>query len=746
MRSPLRAVVDLVPRGTARTPVPIPSRAQSERSIFSGTSSQATSAIDAMGSVGTLFNIVSTTSQAVAKVKWQLWRSAKSGDPKDRVLVADHQALRVWNRPNDFMSGMRFREAQAQHLKLTGEACWVVQRQAPAPWPMGMWPVRPDRITPVPSVETFLAGFVYTSPDGEQVPLGIEDVIRPMMPNPADPYRGMGAVQAILTDLDSERYTAEWNRNFFRNSATPGGIIEVPEGLQDADFRRLQRRWAEQHRGVAAAHRVGILEAGMKWIDRSFSQRDMQFAELRQVGQDVIREAFGFPGFAAGKVTDVNRATAEASDLWFDKHLTVPDLDRIRDAANCEFLPLFGLAGAGLEFDYISPVQGDEEQDAEILVSRSKALHNFTQAGVYGPDALELAGLPGDADFGQPGADPDRILLTSLVQGAPSLAPMILPVLMPGVDWSNTAPSITLPRAHPGEVAPGAAAVPGAPVPKELEAAPKDRGVHLITSAADGAHLMGCMIALVPSAPDAARIAVPGGELADDLHLTLAYLGPDAGDWSPNDTRGVIDAVRSYAAYLPTVDAKIFGAALWNADTDKPAWVWNVGDYEAGGVLTRARATVLAGAEDVLYDRFPVQRTPWAAHVCAAYSADPALLPVLSERMGALIFDRVRVTFGDLVTDIMIGPVPGTELDPSVGYDDHGVPVIEAAMRWVVKAHKDDSTCAPCLAQDGKLYRNRESAYEDYPDGKSYVNCVGAKYGNDCRCTVVKRGRKGGGE
>ena len=62
-----------------------------------------------------------------------------------------------------------------------------------------------------------------------------------------------------------------------------------------------------------------------------------------------------------------------------------------------------------------------------------------------------------------------------------------------------------------------------------------------------------------------------------------------------------------------------------------------------------------------------------------------------------------------------------------------------AANRWVAKEHIDDSTCQPCIDNDGRLYKNREDAYADYPDGKGYVNCVGAEYGNDCRGRVVKR-------
>lgn len=67
----------------------------------------------------------------------------------------------------------------------------------------------------------------------------------------------------------------------------------------------------------------------------------------------------------------------------------------------------------------------------------------------------------------------------------------------------------------------------------------------------------------------------------------------------------------------------------------------------------------------------------------------------------------------------------------------------EMAQRWVVKAHIDDNVCDPCKANDGKTYKNRADAYADYPGGCGFKDCVGAEYGNKCRCKVIKRGRKG---
>ncbi|MGW1814079.1 phage portal protein [Streptomyces sp. NPDC002125] len=477
-------------RATVDSPVPFVGRA-AERALPFMRPAGMEQQLRAMGSVGTLFSIVNRTSNATAQVDWKLWRKAKSGRKEDRVEVTSHAALDLWNKPNPFMPRQEFVETFQQHVDLVGEGWWVIARHPGSTIPLEAWPVRPDRMTPVPSQTSFLAGYIYTSPDGEQIPLGLTEVIQLRMPNPLDPYRGMGPVQAVLADLDATRYSAEWNRNFFLNSAEPGGIIEVPTALSDPDFDQLRERWNEQHRGVANAHRVAILEHG-KWIDRKLTQRDMQFVELRDVSRAVLREAYGISAFALGEVTDVNRATAEAAKAWFADQLTVPRLERIKAALNHDLLPMFGATATGLEFDYENPVPVDPETEAAQLTARSAAAATLRDAGWEPDDVLSVVGLP---------------------------------------------------------------------------------------------------------------------------------------------------AMRSAAA--PAVDP-------FRASADR----------------------LLAAA---------------------------------------------------------------------------GVPRVDAAMRWVVVAEDDDNTCAPCRENNGHLYRNREQAYKDYPGGAGYVHCVGAEYGNDCRCKVVKR-RAGGSE
>ena len=133
--------------------------------------------MEAMGSVGTLFAIVTKCANATAQVDWKLWRKAASGKSEDRVEVASHLALSIWEKPNQFFPRQEFVETGQQHHELTGEMWWVVARSPRSTLPLELWPVRPDRMFEVPDPKKYLAGWIYRSPDGEKIPLGVDQVI-----------------------------------------------------------------------------------------------------------------------------------------------------------------------------------------------------------------------------------------------------------------------------------------------------------------------------------------------------------------------------------------------------------------------------------------------------------------------------------------------------------------------------------------------------------------------------------------
>ncbi|MFZ3595046.1 phage minor head protein [Streptomyces sp. BH104] len=190
----------------------------------------------------------------------------------------------------------------------------------------------------------------------------------------------------------------------------------------------------------------------------------------------------------------------------------------------------------------------------------------------------------------------------------------------------------------------------------------------------------GAMIALMPSAEDAERLAldVDGAEPSHELHLTLFYLGEGA-DWSDDQRADLIDQLQQYATDLDEpLAARAFGAAHWNTDGDAPCWVWSVGDDRDrpldAPTLDTARWAAIHALEGMhRQPELPAQHSPWQAHVCAAYSDSPDLLADMNARLGPIRFDRLRAVFAGEYTDIPLGPeeeappMEDEETDPQNG-------------------------------------------------------------------------------
>lgn len=162
----------------------------------------------------------------------------------------------------------------------------------------------------------------------------------------------------------------------------------------------------------------------------------------------------------------------------------------------------------------------------------------------------------------------------------------------------------------------------------------------------------GAMVALIPTADDAARLAVPGGEPAEELHVTLAYLGK-AANLDPAARQDIIDAVSTAVNGSPMVDADAFAVSIFNppsADDDGDAGrdtciVLGLGGADLDGVHS-AVAAALTGMG------LPEQHSPWVPHTTLLYTTDLSKAAALTDRCGPITFDRVRIAFAGQSIDI----------------------------------------------------------------------------------------------
>jgi len=698
VRSPLGALVDAVRGKTsadAQPPVPYVSRAYANGARY-GTALYGTGSSEqqmrAMGSVGTLWSVVHHLSVDTSRACWRLYRSAASGKAEDRVEVTSHAALDLVRRPNKFMPWQEFIEVGQQHLDLTGEQWWVIARSERArSLPLELWPVRPDRMLPIPDPQRFLAGYLYLGPDGEQIPLELDQVIMLRMPNPLDPYRGMGPVQALLADLDATRYSAEWNRNFFANSAEPGGIIEVPEILGDEDFDRLRARWSEQHRGVANAHRVAILEHG-RWVDRKLSQRDMQFAELRDVSREIIREAYGIPEFVLGLMENANRASALASEDMYARHLIEPRLERIKAALNTELLPMYG--ASGLEFDYDPVSPDDQELNAEALTAKAQAAAALVAAGYDPADVLGTVDLPEMAYVGGPAA------LTPPPPAAPAGPAEPAPAAPPVDEFTRIVARLLNADGQPQEQEP--------PPPGQLPDITAMQAAYIAALTALLTAIAEAIAAWISALIDAIRSALRGGGGLAGVQVPDVAVG--------EVTRHIHEAMTRVAH--EAADQVVQEAADQDV-TIEPGHV----DDEQLGRLANDAARAVADNMAARARRSASRRRP----------AGP-----LSDDDVDRIAEGVR---GELERDAE--SMQRADLGPAVHQGQHegrlatlrdSEPLLTPTPAYYGSEQNDGNTCALCREVDGRWLGNTlAKALEEYPTG-GYIRCLG---GERCRGTIV---------
>ncbi|ORL34974.1 hypothetical protein A6I91_01845 [Prescottella equi] len=221
------------------------------------------------------------------------------------------------------------------------------------------------------------------------------------------------------------------------------------------------------------------------------------------------------------------------------------------------------------------------------------------------------------------------------------------------------------------------------------------------TLTAAAAQHTGAMIALVPAAEDAARLAVEGYEPADVLHTTLVFLG-DAAAWTP-EQRDALEAAVSEVGLVP-MTGQIWGHAAFNPASDEPCAVYLV---EAEGVTSLQAAVLGALEESGTYGLVPEQHECFVPHITAGYGLDPSQLT----DTGAVRFDRLRISFADNdVRDIPLESITASLVAGAIVYERDDFFMPEA-----------DELTALTVTDDGRVYGHLasfDSCHIGYPIGE----------------------------
>ena len=167
------------------------------------------------------------------------------------------------------------------------------------------------------------------------------------------------AKNAIGISIACEEYGA----SFFGNNANPSGVLEHPGVIKNPD--KLRDAWHRAY-GGRNAHKVAVLEEGVKFTPISIPNNEAQFLETRKFQIEEIARMYRVPLHMIGDLDHATFSNVEHLSLDFVKYSLDPWIVRweqslqkalLSDSEKGQYFVKFNVDGL-LRGDYASRMQG----------------------------------------------------------------------------------------------------------------------------------------------------------------------------------------------------------------------------------------------------------------------------------------------------------------------------------------------------------------------------------------------------
>lgn len=284
--------------------------------LFGGTTSGKTVNERSSMQVIAVYACVRILAESVASLPFHIYE--RVGD--DAKKAADHPLYPViHDEPNPEMTSFVFRETMMAHLLLWGNAYAQIIRDGRGRV-LALYPLLPDRMTVDRTAKGAIV-YTYRSDTGESVTLGADEVFH----IPAlgfDGLVGFSPIAMAKNAIGMALATEEYGAKFFANGAQPGGVLEHPETVKD--FEKLRDSWNAKFQGTDNAHKVAILEEGMKYHSIGIPPEQAQFLETRKFQLNEIARLYRVPPHMIGDLEKASFNNIEQQSLEFVKYSLDP--------------------------------------------------------------------------------------------------------------------------------------------------------------------------------------------------------------------------------------------------------------------------------------------------------------------------------------------------------------------------------------------------------------------------------------
>lgn len=272
-----------------------------------------------------VYACVRILAEAVASLPLHVYEYQDDGGKK---LVYDHPLYYLLHdEPNPEMTSFVFRETLMSHLLIWGNAYAQIIRDG-AGRVLGLYPLLPDKME-VQRNDKGNIYYVYSRNSDENptfkeygnIKLKAEDVLH----IPGLGFDGLIGYSPIAMAKNAVGMTLaceEYGASFFANGANPGGVLEHPGVLKDPS--KVRESWNSVYRGVNNAHKIAVLEEGMKYQQIGIPPEEAQFLETRKFQINEIARLYRIPPHMVGDLDKSSFSNIEQQSLEFVKYTLDP--------------------------------------------------------------------------------------------------------------------------------------------------------------------------------------------------------------------------------------------------------------------------------------------------------------------------------------------------------------------------------------------------------------------------------------
>lgn len=240
--------------------------------------------------ISTVYACVSAIAQDIAAMPLHMYRRLSNGGKERAPNHPLYDLLR--HQPNEWQTAFEYWETQVALALLRGNAYSQIV-EGPRGFADQLIPLNPARMK-VEQLEDDRLRYTYTRENGRPDVFSQEEIFH-LRGLGSDGISGLSIVSLAREAMGLAKATEEYGGRFFGQSAEPRGVLQLDGRLSDEGFERLKENWHQVHGGLGGAHKVAILENGVKWQQVGLSNEDSQFLDSRKFQVEEVARWFKVP-------------------------------------------------------------------------------------------------------------------------------------------------------------------------------------------------------------------------------------------------------------------------------------------------------------------------------------------------------------------------------------------------------------------------------------------------------------------